>query len=96
MSDDTVVGEAADLPEADPSAGQEDAGQLLDPETGDRLESADRAKPIPGGEPECPRCGHKMIRRVEKYPAPRGSLSPFRVRLVCPESECGAWTVYDW
>lgn len=74
-----------------------DSGQgLLDPETSDRLEAEDRKKPIPGGEPECPRCGTKMTRRVEKYPAPRGGPSPFRVRLVCPSDECGAWTVYDW
>ena len=79
--------------------GAEDAdgsGALLDPETGDRLEAADREKPIPGGEPACPRCSTRMIRRVEKYPAPRGGSSPFRVRLVCPSAECGAWTVYDW
>ena len=74
----------------------EDAGALLDPESGDRLEAEDRKKPIPGGEPACPRCSTKMTRRVEKYPAPRGGSSPFRVRLVCPNGECGAWTVYDW
>lgn len=71
-------------------------GSLLDPESADRLEAADREKPIPGGEPACPRCGTRMIRRVERHPAPRGGKSPFRVRLVCPGKDCGAWTVYDW
>ncbi|MCK5488362.1 MAG: hypothetical protein KAI98_00150 [Gemmatimonadetes bacterium] len=72
------------------------AGALLDPEASDALEAEDRKKPIPGGEPDCPRCATKMTRRVEKYPAPRGGSSPFRVRLVCPNGPCGAWTVYDW
>lgn len=75
---------------------EEDVGGLLDPEASGRLEAEDRKKPIPGGEPACPRCATRMIRRVEKYPAPRGGSSPFRVRLVCPNAECGAWTVYDW
>jgi len=74
----------------------EQSAPLLDPEAGDRLEAKDREKPIPGGEPECPRCATKMIRRVERYPAPRGGSSPFRVRLACPNRECGAWTVYEW
>jgi hypothetical protein len=94
---------ATDAPE-DPQSGAiefidlpPDRGEgLLDPEASDRLESEDRKKPIPGGEPDCPRCAAKMTRRVEKYPAPRGGSSPFRVRLVCPTDECGAWTVYDW
>ena len=73
-----------------------DAGALLDPEASDALEAEDRKKPIPGGEPDCPRCATKMTRRVERYPAPRGGSSPFRVRLVCPNGPCGAWTVYDW
>jgi len=85
--------EDADLPDAGPETA---GGSLLDPETGDRLEAKDREKPIPGGEPECPRCAKKMIRRVERYPAPRGGSSPFRVRLVCPDPECGAWTIYEW
>ena len=72
------------------------AGALLDPEASDSLEAEDRKKPIPGGEPNCPRCATRMTRRVERYPAPRGGSSPFRVRLVCPNSQCGAWTVYDW
>jgi hypothetical protein len=72
------------------------AGALLDPEASDRLEAEDRKKPIPGGEPACPRCEGRMIRRVERHPAPRGGSSPFRVRLVCPNLRCGAWTVYDW
>ena len=71
-------------------------GRLLDPSSADAVEAADREKPIPGGEPECPMCGTEMLRHVEKHPAPRGDDSPFRVRLVCPSDECGAWTVYDW
>ncbi len=74
----------------------DESGALLDPESGDRLEAEDRKKPIPGGEPACPRCSTKMTRRVEKNTAPRGGPSPFRVRLVCPNGECSAWTVYDW
>lgn len=72
------------------------AAVLLDPEASDLLEAEDRKKPIPGGEPDCPRCATKMTRRVEKYPAPRGGSSPFRVRLVCPNKQCRSWTVYDW
>ena len=71
-------------------------GALLDPEASDALEARDRKKPIPGGEPDCPRCETKMIRKVERDPAPRGGSSPFRVRLVCPNASCGAWTVYEW
>ena len=71
-------------------------GPLLDPLAGDRLEEADRKRPIPGGEPLCPLCGSAMVRHVEKPPAPRGGRSPFRVRLVCSSETCGAWTVYDW
>ncbi|MGB5673452.1 MAG: hypothetical protein WBO43_02790, partial [Gemmatimonadota bacterium] len=43
-----------------------DAGALLDPEASDALEAEDRKKPIPGGEPDCPRCATKMTRRVER------------------------------
>ncbi len=71
-------------------------GQLLDPDTADRVEAADRKRPIPGGEPDCPVCGMKMVRRVERHPAPSGGRSPFRVRLACSDVQCGAWTVYDW
>lgn len=71
-------------------------GSLLDPESSLAIEAADRERPIPGGEPDCPRCGTKMTRRVERHPAPRGGTSPFRVRLVCPGEACGAWSVYDW
>lgn len=71
-------------------------GPLLDPEQAEELEAADRERPIPGGEPECPACGEEMIRSVEKHPAPRAGGSPFRVRLVCPAEECRRWTVYDW
>ncbi len=79
-----------------PGATDTHSGSLLDPETGDGLELEDRKRPIPGGEPECPRCGKKMIRRVERFPAPQGGTSPFRVRLVCRDAACGAWTVYHW
>lgn len=72
------------------------SGGLLDPESGNRLEEEDRKRPIPGGEPDCPRCGKKMTRHVERFPAPHGGTSPFRVRLVCPDAACGAWTVYPW
>lgn len=72
------------------------ARQLLDPTRAEAVETQDRAKPIPGGEPACPLCGAGMVRHVEKHPAPRGGSSPFRVRLVCHAENCGAWTVYDW
>lgn len=75
---------------------QSATGPLLDPDRGNRLEAEDRKRPIPGGEPPCPLCGQKMIRRVERHPAPHGGVSEFRVRLVCPAHSCGAWTVYDW
>jgi hypothetical protein len=71
-------------------------GPLLDPEDGDRLETEDRKRPIPGGAPKCPRCGSRIERHVERYPAPHGGASPFRVRLVCSSDECRSWTVYDW
>lgn len=74
----------------------ERAAPLLDPVTATRVEEEDRKRPIPGGEPSCPLCGQKMVRRVERYPAPHGGGSPFRVRLVCPGGACGAWTVYEW
>lgn len=71
-------------------------GRLLDPWKADAVEAEDRKKPIPGGAPDCPLCGAAMIRHVERHPAPRGGRSPFRVRLACSASDCGAWTVYDW
>lgn len=71
-------------------------GPFIDPEQADELERADRSNPIPGGEPECPLCGSAMQRMVEKYPAPRGGDSPFRVRLVCTSGSCRGWTVYPW
>lgn len=71
-------------------------GSLLDPEASESLEADDRKRPVPGGEPGCPLCGTSMVRRVERHPAPRGGKSPFRIRLECPEDDCGAWTVYDW
>lgn len=80
----------------DESAEAPPSGRLLDPWKADAVEAEDRKKPIPGGAPDCPLCGAAMIRHVEKHPAPRGGSSPFRVRLVCSSSECGAWTVYDW
>jgi len=96
--DSTPVDAASSEPDLADLLDLEDmsAGALLDPAASDRLEGEDRKKPIPGGEPDCPRCETKMIRRVERYPAPRGGSSPFRVRLVCPNERCGAWTVYDW
>jgi hypothetical protein len=96
--DSTPVDAASSEPDLADLLDLEDmsAGALLDPAASDRLEAEDRKKPIPGGEPDCPRCKTKVIRRVERYPAPRGGPSPFRVRLVCPNERCGAWTVYDW
>jgi hypothetical protein len=85
-------------PEAPEEGPEEDPrpGPLLDPQVSHRLEAEDRKRPIPGGEPDCPQCGVKMVRRVERYPAPHGGGSPFRVRLTCSDDSCGAWTVYDW
>lgn len=71
-------------------------GPLLDPEQAEDLEARDRQKPGPGGEPNCPACGARMVRLVERHPAPRSDASPFRVRLVCSAAECRAWTAYDW
>ncbi|MDT8435573.1 MAG: hypothetical protein RRA92_02345 [Gemmatimonadota bacterium] len=84
-SDDPPIGDTAP-----------DRGPLFEPSVGDVLAREDRKQPIPGGEPECPRCGTKLVRHVEKHPAPHGGGSPFRVRLTCPGPDCGAWTVYDW
>lgn len=78
------------------SGNDDDLGPLLAPETARELEAHDRKKPSPGGEPDCPRCGGRMVRMVEAHPAPRGDDSPFRIRLVCAEEECRAWTIYDW
>ena len=75
---------------------EENIGPLLDAEQGDALEARDREHSGPGGEPTCPRCESPMVRMVEEHRAPRGDDSPFRVRLVCTGSECGAWTVYNW
>ena len=66
MSEETLP--PVELPEEEVGG----AGALLDPEASDSLEAEDRKKPIPGGEPDCPRCATKMTRRVERYPAPRG------------------------
>lgn len=71
-------------------------GPLLDVEQAGKLEARDRAKPGPGGEPDCPACGGPMVRMVERHPAPRSDDSPFRVRLVCAAEDCRRWTVYDW
>ncbi|MFQ5690130.1 MAG: hypothetical protein ACE5HQ_07650 [Gemmatimonadota bacterium] len=71
-------------------------GPLLDPEQSQELEKRDREHPGPGGEPDCPACGRRMVRIVEKHVAPRADSSPFRVRLVCSSERCGRWTVYDW
>lgn len=74
----------------------EDLGALLEPDQAEAVEQRDRERPIPGGEPDCPVCGERMIRRVERHPAPRSDDSPFRVRLVCGAENCRRWTVYDW
>ena len=37
-----------------------------------------------------------MVRCVEQHRAPRSDDSPFRVRLTCPATDCGAWTSYNW
>lgn len=71
------------------------SGPLYGAEQAAELERLDRAKPYPGGEPGCPLCGAKLIRHVEVHPYPRTD-SPFRVRLVCHNRECGRWTLYDW
>lgn len=68
---------------------------LYEPEQAAELESLDRTKPFPGGEPACPVCRTKVVRRVEAHPYPRAD-SPFRVRLVCPSPACRRWTLYDW
>lgn len=97
MSEQNTSVEERDEEAGGPVSGpRPEPGSLLDPEASTELEAVDRDKPIPGGEPDCPRCGTKMTRRVERHPAPRGGNSPFRVRLVCPKTECGSWTVYDW
>ena len=75
---------------------EEHTSPLLDPVMARQVEEEDRKRPIPGGEPECPLCRTRMVRRVERYPAPHGGSSPFRVRLVCQSESCGAWTVYEW
>ena len=60
------------------------------------LEGADRKNPIPGGEPDCPVCGSKIVRLVEQHKSLGTGESPFRVRLVCGNADCRRWTVYDW
>jgi len=75
---------------------EQNLGPLLDPEKGETLEAHDREHSGPGGEPSCPVCSTAMVRMVEERRAPRSDASPFRVRLLCPSDECGAWTVYDW
>ena len=94
MNAEESTAEATEAPRE--SAGEERSAPLLDPVTARSIEEKDRQRPIPGGEPDCPLCGMKMVRRVERYPAPHGGSSPFRVRLVCPGESCGAWTVYAW
>lgn len=73
-----------------------DLGPLYDARHAKELESSDRERPIPGGEPICPVCGSRTVRQVESHPAPRSDDSPFRVRLVCSNDECRRWTVYNW
>ncbi len=71
-------------------------GPLLGDKESQALESYSRRHPGIGGEPTCPRCETAMVRRVERYPAPRSDSSPFRVRLDCPHPECRAWTLFNW
>lgn len=74
----------------------DDLGPLLEPGQAEELERRDRDHPGPGHEPPCPVCGEPVVRRVEEHPAPRADDSPFRIRLVCSDPDCRAWTVYDW
>ncbi|MDE2877676.1 hypothetical protein [Candidatus Palauibacter soopunensis] len=80
----------------DPSHSAPQQGPLLDFEAGQTLERRDRKHAGPGGEPDCPRCETRMVRCVEQHRAPRSDDSPFRVRLACPATDCGAWTSYNW
>lgn len=75
---------------------RQERGPLYSSGDAEQLERADRSNPIPGGEPECPVCGSKTVRQVEKHKSLTTGNSPFRVRLVCINEECGRWTVYDW
>lgn len=74
----------------------QDYGPLYSERDAAELERLDRENPIPGGEPSCPLCDHRLMRIVETHPAPRSDDSPFRVRLVCTDDDCGRWTVYTW
>lgn len=74
----------------------EDTGPLYDVRLASELEEIDRKNPIPGGEPDCPVCGSKVVRLVEEHKSLTTGDSPFRVRLVCSNAECRRWTVYDW
>lgn len=71
-------------------------GPLFEAAHAVELERADRANPIPSGEPPCPVCGGKLNRLVEAHHGPASTGSPFRVRLVCSADECRRWTVYNW
>jgi len=86
----------ADPSDGDPSDGEAGSGPLLDFERGEALEALDRRHAGPGGEPPCPACQTQMLRAVEQHRGPKSDESPFRVRLVCPSAECGAWTTYNW
>lgn len=74
----------------------DDLGPLFSAKDAEELERVDRENPIPGSEPACPICENRLLRVVEAHPAPRTDDSPFRVRLVCTNDDCGRWTVYDW
>ncbi len=74
----------------------EDAGPLYEADHAAKLIEADRGNPIPGGEPACPVCGAKTVRRVEEHQSPTNGGSPFRVRLACTNDDCRRWTVYNW
>ena len=84
MSDEpqTDAPEPADLTD-------DESGPLLHFEEGEALENHDRKHAGPGGEPDCPRCGATMVRRVEQHRGPRSDDSPFRIRLICGSGDCG-------
>lgn len=75
---------------------REELGPMYDLGQAKALEAADRQNPIPGGEPVCPVCGSKIVRLVEQHKSLTTGKSPFRIRLLCSNDDCGRWTVYDW
>ena len=75
---------------------RDELGPMYGPDQAQALEAADRKNPIPGGEPDCPVCGTKLVRLVERHKSLGTGESPFRIRLLCTDEECRRWTVYDW